>query len=153
MPPLRYHIVESGIHRGGYPVLCNFRFMKRYGIIYKLHRNLGKAKARILCEDKLAAFFVVAVGRSNIGDQTSRQLLSLLPSEGLCGVRRSPSPSTTQPPPPPPPTSPHRLNLRTIISLIPDDPTQDLKDFCAHENIDIMYIQSEKFKVCVLMTK
>lgn len=39
-----------------------------------------------------------------------------------------------------------RLQLRTIVSLIPEKPTTDLKEFCDHEKIEIIHIYTEKYK-------
>jgi tyrosine-protein phosphatase OCA6 len=45
-----------------------------------------------------------------------------------------------------------RLQLRTIISLIPEKPTTDLREFCEHEKIEIIHIHTEKYKNCVSLT-
>ena len=42
-----------------------------------------------------------------------------------------------------------RLKLKTIISLIPEEPTHDLTDYCCREDIRLIYIQAERFKVCM----
>jgi tyrosine-protein phosphatase OCA6 len=38
-----------------------------------------------------------------------------------------------------------RLQLNTIISVIPETPTSDLMEFCAAENITIHHFYAEKF--------
>jgi tyrosine-protein phosphatase OCA6 len=45
-----------------------------------------------------------------------------------------------------------RLQLRSIISLIPEKPTTDLKEFCDHEKIESVHIYTEKYKNCVSLT-
>jgi len=39
-----------------------------------------------------------------------------------------------------------RLKLRTILSLIPEEPTSDLSEFCSKEHIQLRYIHCDKFK-------
>ncbi|KAJ9471725.1 putative tyrosine-protein phosphatase OCA1, partial [Diplonema papillatum] len=39
-----------------------------------------------------------------------------------------------------------RLKLRTIISMLPDEPPQDLRDFCSSERIIHHFFQCDKFK-------
>ena len=39
-----------------------------------------------------------------------------------------------------------RLKLRTIISLIPEDPTYDLTEFCEKEGVNLLHFAAEKFK-------
>lgn len=64
-PPLRFATVEEGVHRGAYPTLVNFRFLRR-------------------------------------------------------------------------------LRLRTIVSLLPEQPSTDLRDFCEHEEIRHHYVPTER---------
>ncbi|OQR99620.1 hypothetical protein THRCLA_06438 [Thraustotheca clavata] len=66
IPPFRFTTVENGLHRGAYPTLPNFRFLRR-------------------------------------------------------------------------------LKLKTLISLIPEEPTSDLADFCVHEGIVKHTFRIEKY--------
>ncbi|KAL0486754.1 OCA6 [Acrasis kona] len=45
-----------------------------------------------------------------------------------------------------------RLKLRTIVSLIPEPPTTDLKEFCDHEKIECRHIYTEKYKNVVSLS-
>ncbi|GJQ15485.1 hypothetical protein GpartN1_g7276.t1 [Galdieria partita] len=45
-----------------------------------------------------------------------------------------------------------RLHLRTIVSLLPCAPSEDLKEFCLHENIRLIFIHVEKFEENVTFT-
>jgi len=45
-----------------------------------------------------------------------------------------------------------RLHLRTIVSLLPSAPSDDLKEFCLHENIRLIFIHVEKFEENVTFT-
>lgn len=45
-----------------------------------------------------------------------------------------------------------RLKLRTIVSLLPSAPSEDLKEFCLHENIRLIFIRVEKFEENVTFT-
>eukprot|EP00961_Rhodomonas_salina_P018029 242562-Rhodomonas_salina.1 len=40
------------------------------------------------------------------------------------------------------------LGLKTIISLIPEQPTEDLSDFCVSENIDHIHKMGELLRCC-----
>eukprot|EP00760_Papus_ankaliazontas_P032214 PhM_4_TR5691/c0_g1_i1/m.18288 len=39
-----------------------------------------------------------------------------------------------------------RLKLRTIISIVPEEPTADLQEFCRHEKIRLRHISCEAFR-------
>eukprot|EP00759_Apiculatamorpha_spiralis_P026812 PhF_6_TR29478/c0_g1_i1/m.43669 len=39
-----------------------------------------------------------------------------------------------------------RLKLKTIVSLIPEEPTKDLKSFCKAENIEHKWVEADRFK-------
>ena len=38
-----------------------------------------------------------------------------------------------------------RLNLQTVVSVIPEEPTSDLAEFCTHEKIALLHFDAEKF--------
>ncbi|CAO3622875.1 unnamed protein product [Cunninghamella blakesleeana] len=39
-----------------------------------------------------------------------------------------------------------RLQLKTVLSLIPDKPTPELEEFCRHENIHMLRLQVDCMK-------
>jgi tyrosine-protein phosphatase OCA6 len=39
-----------------------------------------------------------------------------------------------------------RLRLKTIVSVIPELPTSDLRQFCDEEKINILHFQADRFK-------
>jgi len=68
-PPYRFTIVEDGVYRGGHPSLKNFRFLRRFVVLYAL----------------ILTFF--------------------------------------------------RLRLKSIVSLLSEEPSIDLLEFCTQEGI------------------
>eukprot|EP01083_Nonionella_stella_P075793 206160_1 len=45
-----------------------------------------------------------------------------------------------------------RLNLKSIVSLTPEKPTEDLLDFCSHYGIKTIYFKVKKYKESVTIT-
>ncbi len=47
---------------------------------------------------------------------------------------------------------PFRLQLRTVVSLTPEPPTEDLAEFCRHERIALLHLETAPFREQVVFS-
>eukprot|EP01028_Stygiella_incarcerata_P009234 TRINITY_DN43404_c0_g1_i1.p1 TRINITY_DN43404_c0_g1~~TRINITY_DN43404_c0_g1_i1.p1 ORF type:complete len:366 (-),score=74.50 TRINITY_DN43404_c0_g1_i1:49-1053(-) len=115
-PPFRFSSVVDDVFRSGYPTLRSFLFVFSARFSPPFSLLVLMEGPRLLLEPPFRF--------SSVVDDVFRSGYPTLRSFRFL----------------------RRLRLRTIISLVPETPTSDLREFCVHRGIELVHIQTKKHK-------